>query len=67
MNRFRPLLAAMLALTMTVGLPGVGTDSHDLSRADRATLQQGYLAVELEAALRPLMEMEEFNAGRVGP
>jgi len=28
---------------------------------------QRYLAVELEAALRPLMEMEEFNAGRVAP
>jgi len=26
---------------------------------------QSYLAVELEPALRPLMEMESFNAGRV--
>ncbi len=28
---------------------------------------QAYLAVELEASLRPLMEMEVFNAGRVAP
>jgi hypothetical protein len=28
---------------------------------------QGYLAVTLEPSLRPLMEMEEFGAGRIGP
>jgi Putative glucoamylase/Protein of unknown function (DUF3131) len=28
---------------------------------------QEYLAVTLETALRPLMEMEEFGAGRIGP